>query len=64
MRAGEFLGFMGDSGYSKIEGTVGNFDVHLHVGIYVEQPDGGEASVNAFWPLTFLEERKLAYPFY
>ena len=64
VRAGELLGFMGDSGYSKIEGTVGNFDVHLHVGIYVEQPDGGEVSVNAFWPLTFLEERKLAYPFY
>ncbi len=64
VKAGELLGFMGDSGYSEIEGTVGNFDVHLHVGIYVDTPKGSEVSVNAFWPLTFLEEQKLAYPFY
>lgn len=64
VKAGELLGFMGDSGYSEIEGTVGNFDVHLHVGIYVNEPDGTEMSINAFWPLKFLEERKLTYPFY
>lgn len=64
IRAGELLGFMGDSGYSEIEGTVGNFDVHLHVGIYVNQPDGTEISINAFWPLKYLENHKLNYIFY
>lgn len=32
--AGQFLGFMGDTGYGK-EGTYGQFPVHLHLGIYV-----------------------------
>lgn len=64
VKAGEWLGFMGDSGYSEVEGTVGNFDVHLHVGIYVDQPSGEEMSVNPFWPLRYLEDRKLAYPYY
>lgn len=64
VKAGEWLGFMGDSGYSEVEGTVGNFDVHLHVGIYVDQPGGEEMSVNPFWPLRYLEDRKLAYPYY
>lgn len=31
--SGDLLGYMGDTGYSKIEGTKGNFEVHLHVGI-------------------------------
>lgn len=35
IRAGEIIGFMGDTGYSEIEGTTGNFDVHLHFGIYL-----------------------------
>lgn len=64
VKAGEWLGFMGDSGYSEVEGTVGNFDVHLHVGIYVDQPGGEEMSVNPFRPLRYLEDRKLAYPYY
>ena len=32
--AGQFLGFVGDSGYGA-EGTTGQFVVHLHLGIYV-----------------------------
>ena len=32
--AGQFLGFMGDTGYGE-EGTYGHFPVHLHLGIYV-----------------------------
>ena len=35
VNAGEFLGFMGDSGYGE-QGTKGKFAVHLHVGIYVQ----------------------------
>lgn len=61
VKAGDLLGFMGDSGYSEIEGTVGNFDVHLHVGIYVNQPDGSEMSINPYWTLLYLEENKISY---
>ena len=35
VKAGELLGYMGDTGYSKVEGTTGNFPVHLHLGIYL-----------------------------
>ena len=44
VKAGELLGFMGDSGYGP-EGTTGNFAVHLHVGIYFYE-NGNEVSVN------------------
>ena len=37
VKAGELLGFMGDTGYSDIEGTTGYFPVHLHVGIYLNE---------------------------
>jgi len=36
--AGDLLGFMGDTGYSPIEGTTGNFPVHLHIGIAYNAP--------------------------
>lgn len=53
VRAGQLIGYMGDSGYSKVEGTVGNFDVHLHFGIYIDTADYGELSLN---PYSFLKE--------
>ena len=56
IKAGDFLGYMGDSGYGT-EGTVGKFDVHLHVGIYVET-DFGELSVNPYSVLLYLESIK------
>lgn len=59
VHAGEWIGFMGDSGYSEVEGTVGNFDVHLHVGVYVNQPDGTEISLNPYSLLQALEDQKL-----
>lgn len=49
--AGQLLGFAGDSGYSNIEGTVGNFPSHLHIGIYYENEEGIETSIN---PCPFL----------
>ncbi len=33
IKAGEYLGLMGNSGYSKTEGTTGMFETHLHIGI-------------------------------
>ena len=59
--AGELLGYMGDSGYSKVEGTVGNFDVHLHLGIYVPTEEYGELSVNPYFFLKSIENNLVIY---
>lgn len=47
IKAGEILGFMGDTGYGK-EGTRGKFPVHLHFGIYVQGKNGQEMSLNPY----------------
>lgn len=54
VEAGTFLGFMGDTGYSDIPGTTGNFDVHLHLGIYLNDENGAEFSVNSYPMLMYL----------
>ena len=54
MKAGELLGYMGDSGYGK-EGTVGKFPVHLHFGIYFMMGDK-EISVNPYPILKAMEK--------
>lgn len=61
VKAGELLGLMGDSGYGP-EGTKGQFAVHLHVGIYSFE-GGRELSVNPYYVLLSLEDRKLEYEF-
>lgn len=61
IKAGEVLGYMGDTGYGK-EGTKGRFPVHLHVGVYFYN-DGKEISVNPYWILRYLENHKLKYAF-
>lgn len=53
VQAGDILGYMGDSGYGKKEGTVGKFPVHLHLGIYRNDSRHGEYSVN---PYGFLQK--------
>lgn len=58
IKAGELLGFMGDSGYGE-EGTVGKFDVHLHMGIYLNDENGEEFSVNSYWIMKYLEDKLL-----
>ncbi len=63
VKAGELLGFMGDSGYGEEEGTVGKFAVHLHIGIYVNDEAGQEVSVNPYWVLKWLEEKRLRYAY-
>lgn len=63
VKAGELLGFMGDSGYGEEEGTVGQFAVHLHLGIYIRDEMGEEISVNPYWVLKWLEGRRLKYQF-
>lgn len=63
VKAGEFLGYMGDSGYSNIVGTTGKFDVHLHIGIYIKTPNEKELSVNPYWVLRFLDKNRLTYSY-
>ena len=58
VKAGELLGFMGDSGYGE-EGTVGKFDVHLHMGIYLNDEKGEEFSINSYWIMKYLEDKLL-----
>lgn len=57
IEAGDLIGYMGDSGYGE-EGTTGKFPVHLHLGIYLEEPDE-EISINPYWILRYTEDRKL-----
>lgn len=52
--AGTVLGRMGDSGYGP-EGTRGQFDVHLHLGIYIRTKDTRELSVNPYWVLRYVQ---------
>ena len=46
------------AGYSDVEGTTGNFAVHLHMGIYLNDKDGTEFSVNSYPMLSYLWERQ------
>lgn len=52
VKAGTFIGYMGDTGYSSTPGTTGNFPVHLHLGIYFIV-DGEEVSINPYWILRY-----------
>ena len=61
VKAGEILGFMGDTGYSKVEGTTGNFDVHLHLGIYMRTDLADEVSINPYYILKYLEKKCVYY---
>lgn len=60
--AGQILGYMGDTGYSKVEGTTGNFIVHLHFGIYINT-DGIERTINPYEILKKYEKNILVYDF-
>jgi len=61
VRAGELIGFMGDSGYGRTEGTVGNFAVHLHMGIYIKTKNYEELAVNPFPILSYMDESRILY---
>lgn len=56
VNAGDFLGFMGDSGYG-LEGTKGMFPVHLHFGMYIDAVPG-EISVNPYSTICYLENKQ------
>lgn len=63
IKAGQLIGYMGDSGYGKKEGTVGKFPVHLHLGIYIRTGNYEELSVNPYWVLKFVDDKRLSSSF-
>ena len=58
VQAGQLLGYMGDTGYGKQEGTRGQFPVHLHLGIYLRSEKFRELAVNPYWFLRYLESHR------
>lgn len=58
VKAGQVIGYMGDSGYGK-EGTVGKFDVHLHFGIYLKMRKK-DVSVNPYEVLRAVDTRRVS----
>ena len=63
IKAGQLIGYMGDSGYGKKEGTVGKFAVHLHMGIYIRTEHHTELSVNPYWILRYMDGKRLTFDF-
>ena len=63
IKAGQLLGYMGDTGYGTVEGTRGKLPVHLHLGIYVRSETVSELAVNPYWFLKYLENHKLTVSF-
>lgn len=52
---GSHLGYMGDSGYGVQEGTVGNLEIRLHVGIFISTDHYESLSINPYWVLRYSE---------
>ncbi len=58
--AGDKLGYMGSTGYSKVEGTKGKFPVHLHIGIELETTlTNNEIWINPYPFLTIIENKNI-----
>lgn len=57
VKAGQIIGTMGNTGYGP-EGTTGQFDVHLHFGVYMKLGEK-EVSVNPYELLRYLERNGL-----
>lgn len=58
IKSGQLLGYMGDSGYGKQPDTKGKFDVHLHLGIMldnIEEYNNEELWINPYWILRYAE---------
>ena len=55
VKSGDLIGYMGDSGYGE-EGTVGKFQVHLHVGIATKAFGNDEMWINPYYLLRYLED--------
>lgn len=68
IRAGNIIGYMGSTGYSKVEGTKNKFPVHLHFGIYITPDpdiaaDYEEIALNPYNILKINENNTLIYSY-
>ena len=68
IRAGDIIGYMGSTGYSKVEGTKNKFPVHLHFGIYITPDpdiaaDSEEIALNPYNILKINENNTLIYSY-
>lgn len=68
IRAGDIIGYMGSTGYSKVEGTKNKFPVHLHFGIYITpdpdiSADYEEIALNPYNILKINENNTLIYSY-
>lgn len=68
IRAGDIIGYMGSTGYSKVEGTKNKFPVHLHFGIYITPDpdiaaDYEEIALNPYNILKINEKNTLIYSY-
>ncbi|SCI23969.1 Glycyl-glycine endopeptidase ALE-1 precursor [uncultured Roseburia sp.] len=63
IKAGECIGFIGDTGYGK-EGTTGKFATHLHVGFYLPDKEGSDEALNPYPYLQKLTEKTLSYHYH
>lgn len=63
INAGDIIGFMGSTGYSKVEGTKNKFPVHLHFGIYITDTSQTEISINPYNILKINENNTLIYSY-
>lgn len=68
IRAGDIIGYMGSTGYSKVEGTKNKFPVHLHFGIYITPDpdiaaDYEEIALNPYNILKINENSTLIYSY-
>ncbi len=59
--AGQIIGFMGDTGYDKQEGTSGKFPVHLHVGISPKTDLAQDFWINPYPFLRYIENKKVEF---
>lgn len=59
VEAGQTIGKMGNTGYGP-EGTSGKFQVHLHVGIYINWK-GEEISINPYHLLKYVEKNRKTF---
>lgn len=63
INAGDIIGYMGSTGYSKVEGTKNKFPAHLHFGIYVMPDSLSEISINPYYILKINENNTLIYSY-
>lgn len=59
IHAGDIIGYMGDTGLGREEGTTGKMPVHLHVGIYYFDENNHLNAINPYPYLKQIEKARI-----